>query len=689
MLTPVTTIINLPGGIRRTTTTRTLTVVLLPFMRSRKVYFKIEGLLPNLEHTPYFANVDVSDWCREEAFQLMSDVDADLEDEDSASLSAHPSGSSALISDGDGVITGTFFIPNTSALRFRAGRREFKVRDAAATTDASSISKAFAAYTAQGTLETRETTITTILPPPPELPVTVRRIDPLAQSFVIERQTGAFVTSVDIFMATKSATVPLQVQIRPMENGLPTGSPVPGAVKFVLPADVNAHASPSTATDASITNVAFDVPIYLNGFTEYALVLLAESDDYTAWTAATEEYVVGSTTKRIMKQPSLGSLFKSQNGTTWTPDQSRDMMFRIKRAAFGAGSTGTAYFEQAALRRKPITLIEVLNIQASPTVRVYHENHGMFTDSSVTLSGLTTNHGIADTYLNTTHVIVDGDDADSYTITATGGTSTTSGTSVQTGKATQNHTFDLMFPNVNQMILSGAVAQWAVKTTTGQSIAGDETPYAKSASYEAVSVNDNIEFINPRTVGSTINESVNMSAEKSLAFEASLSTTSDLISPVIDLSRLSASLIGNRIDRQSATPDLDGYNEPANFVSETDPISGSSLAKHVFRAITLEQAAVGIKMLMAANRPSGSYIDVYYKAIASGSDAPLSQTDWTLAVIDQAIQTDDDPNVFREYVYTIDSLDDFNTFQIKIVFTSSNTSSVPRIKDFRAIALST
>lgn len=151
MTTPRTTTITLPGGVRRTTTTRTVSVVMVPFIRSRKVFFRIEGLLPNMRHRPLFDDVDVSSWCREETFTRVSATTSESTADNNATLTGHPEGSSSLISDADGVIEGSFYIPNTSSLRFRSGRREFKVRDWNATLDTNAISKAFASYTAQGT----------------------------------------------------------------------------------------------------------------------------------------------------------------------------------------------------------------------------------------------------------------------------------------------------------------------------------------------------------------------------------------------------------------------------------------------------------------------------------------------------------------------------------------------------------
>lgn len=688
---PRTTTVILPGGIRRTTETRTLTVVLLPFIRSRKVFFKIEGVLPNTRHRPLFDDVDVSAWCREETFQRATDVETEATVQNSATLVAHPEGSTNLISDANGVIEGSFYIPNTDALRFRAGRREFKVRDWAATSDTNAISKAFASYTAQGVLETQQTTVTTIFPPPPPQPP-IRRIDPIAQSFVIERPEGCFITSVDLFMRTADSVVPLQVQIRPVVTGLPSNTPVPGAIKFVPAANVKVSESPSVSDTNTMTTVTFDTPIYLNGFQEYAVVLLAESDAYTAWTAVMTEYVVGSTTNRIMRQPSMGSFFKSQNGSTWTPDQSRDLMFRLRRAEFTPGSATGVFFNLTPVAA-PVTAIETVDVAANPILRVYCRDHNLYESSQVTISGVSTSiFGVAAGSINGTHTVIadGGGDPDSFLIQITGDNSTSADVIAVTGVyATRNLGYSIMYPHINQMILPSTGVVWGAKSTSGESVVGGETPYQKDSTFATIIANDNVEYTTPRVIAGMANKLNIMGGETSMDWQATLTTTSNLVSPVIDLSRLSASLIKNRIDNPAASGVEGVTNKPKSYVAETDPVKGSALAKHLTRPVTLETPGVGLKVIFGANRPSESTIELYYRTDGSGSDTPLSQTAWTLATIDNVVQSDEDPNVFREYKYTIDGLDSFNTFQFKIVFKSTNDAAVPRVRDFRAIALGT
>ena len=62
--------------------------------------------------------------------------------------------------------------------------------------------------------------------------------DPLAQSFLIDERGGAFITSVDVYFQSKSATVPAQCQIRTMKGGYPTTTILPFGQASVEGCDV-------------------------------------------------------------------------------------------------------------------------------------------------------------------------------------------------------------------------------------------------------------------------------------------------------------------------------------------------------------------------------------------------------------------------------------------------------------------
>lgn len=170
---------------------RIIDLALIPWIRSRKIYFKAQGLTPNTKFTPFFDGTNVASWCREEAsFVQFSQRTDDLGNiKDYSSLSAHPDGTTDLISDANGEIIGSFWIPNLKPtyyvvkkwhkrrlkqtyLRFRAGVREFKLLDITENDWARSNSKAFAYYTVQGSLWHRWNNILSTRPWQSRWPIT-------------------------------------------------------------------------------------------------------------------------------------------------------------------------------------------------------------------------------------------------------------------------------------------------------------------------------------------------------------------------------------------------------------------------------------------------------------------------------------------------------------------------------------
>jgi hypothetical protein len=156
--------------IRKKVGNRYVDLALIPWIRSRKVYFHAKGLRPNTKFTPFFDGVNMSDWCREESsFVQFSDRDDEIGNQYGMSISAHPDGSSDLVTDANGEIIGSYFIPSVrqlieyrrdgkkpvlgtrrSLVRFRAGVREFLLLDIDKPDWGEAGSKAFAYYAAWG-----------------------------------------------------------------------------------------------------------------------------------------------------------------------------------------------------------------------------------------------------------------------------------------------------------------------------------------------------------------------------------------------------------------------------------------------------------------------------------------------------------------------------------------------------------
>lgn len=158
--------------------------------------------------------------------------------------------------------------------------------------------------------------------------------DPLCQTFFIDKEffpDGIFVSSVDLFIKSKDTSgLPLRVELRPTVNGFPSATDrIPGSTITLLPGDINV---PSDVTIPVKTNAPFDAPIHLLPG-EYGIVLLSDSLEYLTYISTIGEKIIGGT-DIVSKQPTLGSLFKSQNARTWTPQQESDICFGLNRCVF-------------------------------------------------------------------------------------------------------------------------------------------------------------------------------------------------------------------------------------------------------------------------------------------------------------------------------------------------------------------
>ena len=175
--------------------------------------------------------------------------------------------------------------------------------------------------------------------------------DPLAQSFLVERdqyQDGIFITGGELFFKTKDNEVPVTVQIRTMRDGSPTTTILPFGEVQINSGDVNASDDPTVAT-----NFKFDTPVYLQSGYEYALVLVAPTEKYLTYITrmGEEDLILQSVSNR---QPYLGSLFKSQNSSTWTPSQFEDLKFKLNKAKFVTNTPSSVLLPNSKLQLQKI-----------------------------------------------------------------------------------------------------------------------------------------------------------------------------------------------------------------------------------------------------------------------------------------------------------------------------------------------
>jgi hypothetical protein len=123
------------------------------------------------------------------------------------------------------------------------------------------------------------------------------------------------------------------------------------------------------------------------------------------------------------------------------------------------------------------------------------------------------------------------------------------------------------------------------------------------------------------------------------------------------------------------------------FIDEIAPVGSSSVNKYISRAINLANPSNFFRIRFAGNIPSEANVLVYYKTSPVGSTLDLDQTNWTLSSPDAPIKkVQNGDGTFTDIDYSEEGLPQFDSFAIKIVMQSTNSSAIPRIKDLRIIA---
>ena len=278
--------------------------------------------------------------------------------------------SGSIVTSASGTCAGVLHIQEN---QFPVGARVFRLIDSASNTPASATTRAEGVYTASGLIQVESlTSITTrdVVRAARGVTDTASRVDrstvelgadwvdPLAQSFLVDstaHPSGVFVTSIDVAFASKppvSDETPIRLELRPMVNGYPSSTEIVAAISAdgraavtLRPNQVKVSETPNFVSAANFTRFTFSAPVHLRPG-EYALVLLSNSDEYRVYTAAVSETVLG-TQNIVGAQPYAGSFFKSQNASTWTAEQSEDLMFRLNKAEWTVGDTGTMVFRAA------------------------------------------------------------------------------------------------------------------------------------------------------------------------------------------------------------------------------------------------------------------------------------------------------------------------------------------------------
>ena len=318
-------------------------------------------------------------------------------------------------------------------------------------------------------------------------------------------------------------------------------------------------------------------------------------------------------------------------------------------------------------------------------------------------------HKVPFTEINKTHTSLANPEIDSYTLTLSttpvvdGSTTAESSVGGSEVTATENAIMDLFSTQIGLMELPGTSISAEGLVVRATSPSGSQTSFENTRDDELVPtikypLNDNYKFDVPYMTCSAINETNELSSRRSFETQITLKTTNDRLSPVIDLGRTSMIAVANRLNNIDSSSDV---YPTSGYVGSERAEGDENAAIYITKQVTLENLASGIKLLFAAHRPSTNDIKVMYKILPVDESEDFDNLGYTYFNTDGSPDATVSPsasiNDFHEYEYTAGLNDDgfgtplqeFISFQIKIIMQGTNCAEPPRIKALRAIALGT
>ena len=287
--------------------------------------------------------------------------------------------------------------------------------------------------------------------------------------------------------------------------------------------------------------------------------------------------------------------------------------------------------------------------------------------------------GIPLTEINKTHSAIQNPSLDTYDLT----TSSIGRLGIRSGgeniSATQNIQYEILVPQIEKMLLPKTDMTARVQTITGTSINDGitlaQSSFSNTGEFVDVNLSDDNYFPAPQIICSNINESTELSGDKSLRMDLTLSSTSETVSPVMDTDRMSITMVSSRI------------NSPSDENTATLSLGDEHAATYITKIADLVNPSSSIKLIFAGYRPPNTFIKPLYRVLPTGSTDSIEDQGFTFFPTNDATVPDTtESEEYEDYEYEVSGLS-FSQYQIKIVFVSKNQAYTPIIKDLRAIAL--
>ena len=141
------------------------------------------------------------------------------------------------------------------------------------------------------------------------------------------------------------------------------------------------------------------------------------------------------------------------------------------------------------------------------------------------------------------------------------------------------------------------------------------------------------------------------------------------------------------------------FSDGVDFVSDDSANDTSSVAKYTTKEISLTQGATAIDVIITANVTDSENIQLAYKTKTTSVQKKFEDIEWELfngtgfedtpklATPQNTISAQkEEQTSYQEFRYTVDNLDEFTSFGVKISMKTDDPSYVPKIQDIRVVA---
>ena len=589
--------------------------------------------------------------------------------------------------------------------RFRTGTKEIVITDSPtnaidATTYASYYFVASGiAVTKQNTIISTKTAVINTEETIETLPGKKKReiIGPscMAYSFKIDvppGEDGVFLTSVDVWVDQKNENgLGVWFEIREMNSaGGITRNQIPMSEVWLTTDEVNLWDGTAATEESNKTRVSFPSPVFLQNDTQYAFVIHTEglNPDYYFWVSRLGEKDI-ITGNDVTSRGLTGTLFTTNNNLNYDIVPDVDMKIRVNRAQFTTG-TGTVVlgnkpieiinFKAGAsdFRKKGETVVSTDIISLSNTT--VGANSILVGDKITGAASLITGNVIS---ISGTKYFTDAfgfTNSESYSVAnSTGGNKSIPGTitlrEYGIGKIRSYNTANniMLLDDSNGLFYSNAIIKGLLTSNTGRIDTFGTFAYSTSTlkpyfikfnqtdigfekrgwdisaaaytDYISGSADAHSDFPTECAVLSRKDELSQFGSPTNSStsqVRVTVSTDSQYVSPVLDISRMQSILVYNRLNNDDT--------------GEDQPSGGNLVNKYISKVVTLAdgQDAEDLLVKITAYKPINSNVKVWMK-IKSGEEGSLFSRNPWIEMTTTNIGTSSSANKqdFKEFDFTV------------------------------------